>query len=260
MAELRRIKGDSPCAKAGPPPRRTFAPRSRLRAPRAPCPGCCGRRPASSRDCSDRQGRIPEARGLLAAVYGDFTEGFDLADLQAARLLLDELASAQRLRAHARLTASIVQSTSTLRQLTKISATSLGPALACEVKAPCEGNIASKPSARRAICPMRPAVGTATATSHSHHWGKLVMTWFPAADGTQIYYKDWGSGPARGLQPRLAAQRRCLGGPDGLPGLAAATAASPTTAAATAARASPGTATTWTPTPTTSRRSSTRST
>jgi len=38
-------------------------------------------------------GRIPEARGLLASVYGDFTEGFDLADLKAARLLLDELAS-----------------------------------------------------------------------------------------------------------------------------------------------------------------------
>jgi predicted ATPase len=38
-----------------------------------------------------RSRRIPEARGLLASVYADFTEGFDLADLKAARVLLDEL-------------------------------------------------------------------------------------------------------------------------------------------------------------------------
>jgi len=38
-------------------------------------------------------------------------------------------------------------------------------------------------------------------------------------DGTQIYYKDWGTGTARRLQPRLAAQRGCLRGPDVLPGL-----------------------------------------
>jgi predicted ATPase len=37
------------------------------------------------------QGRGAEARGLLAPVYGWFTEGFDTADLRDARALLDEL-------------------------------------------------------------------------------------------------------------------------------------------------------------------------
>jgi predicted ATPase len=35
----------------------------------------------------------PEARDLLAPVYGWFTEGFDTADLKDAKGLLDELAS-----------------------------------------------------------------------------------------------------------------------------------------------------------------------
>jgi hypothetical protein len=38
-----------------------------------------------------RSGRIPEARNILASVYGAFTEGFDLADLKAAKVLLEEL-------------------------------------------------------------------------------------------------------------------------------------------------------------------------
>jgi predicted ATPase len=38
------------------------------------------------------QGRRGEARDLLAAVYGWFTEGFDTKDLQEAKALLDELA------------------------------------------------------------------------------------------------------------------------------------------------------------------------
>jgi predicted ATPase len=38
------------------------------------------------------QGRHAEARDLLAPVYGWFTEGFDTADLQEAKTLLDELA------------------------------------------------------------------------------------------------------------------------------------------------------------------------
>jgi predicted ATPase len=38
-----------------------------------------------------KQGRVDEARGLLAPVYGRFTEGFDTADLRAAKCLLDEL-------------------------------------------------------------------------------------------------------------------------------------------------------------------------
>ena len=40
-----------------------------------------------------RQGKRAEARELLAPVYGWFTEGFDTADLQEAKALLDELAS-----------------------------------------------------------------------------------------------------------------------------------------------------------------------
>jgi predicted ATPase len=38
-----------------------------------------------------QQGRHEEAVALLAPVYAWFTEGFDTADLQAARTLLDEL-------------------------------------------------------------------------------------------------------------------------------------------------------------------------
>ena len=37
------------------------------------------------------QGKRPEARDLLAPIYGWFTEGFDTADLKDARALLDEL-------------------------------------------------------------------------------------------------------------------------------------------------------------------------
>jgi predicted ATPase len=37
------------------------------------------------------QGRHPEARDLLAPVYGWFTEGFDTPDLKGAKALLDEL-------------------------------------------------------------------------------------------------------------------------------------------------------------------------
>jgi predicted ATPase len=39
------------------------------------------------------QGQRPQARDLLASVYGWFTEGFDTLDLKEARTLLDELAS-----------------------------------------------------------------------------------------------------------------------------------------------------------------------
>ena len=38
-----------------------------------------------------RQGKTAEARQLLAEIYGWFTEGFDTADLKAAKVLLDEL-------------------------------------------------------------------------------------------------------------------------------------------------------------------------
>ena len=39
-----------------------------------------------------QQGQRVEARELLAPIYGWFTEGFDTADLQDARALLEELA------------------------------------------------------------------------------------------------------------------------------------------------------------------------
>ena len=38
-----------------------------------------------------QQGKRDEARQLLAPIYGWFTEGFDTADLQEAKALLEEL-------------------------------------------------------------------------------------------------------------------------------------------------------------------------
>jgi len=39
-----------------------------------------------------QQGKLVEARELLAPIYGWFTEGFDTADLQEAKALLETLA------------------------------------------------------------------------------------------------------------------------------------------------------------------------
>jgi predicted ATPase len=39
------------------------------------------------------QGKVSEARELLAPVYGWFTEGFDTRDLKDAKTLLEELAA-----------------------------------------------------------------------------------------------------------------------------------------------------------------------
>ena len=39
------------------------------------------------------QGKRRQAHGLLAPVYGWFTEGFDTLDLREAKALLDDLAS-----------------------------------------------------------------------------------------------------------------------------------------------------------------------
>ena len=39
-----------------------------------------------------QQGKRAEAYALLAPIYGWFTEGFDTADLQEAKVLLEELA------------------------------------------------------------------------------------------------------------------------------------------------------------------------
>jgi adenylate cyclase len=38
-----------------------------------------------------RQGKIGEARKMLAKIYNWFTEGFDTADMKDAKALLDEL-------------------------------------------------------------------------------------------------------------------------------------------------------------------------
>jgi predicted ATPase len=38
------------------------------------------------------QGKVQQARELLAPVYGWFTEGFDTRDLKEAKALLDDLA------------------------------------------------------------------------------------------------------------------------------------------------------------------------
>jgi predicted ATPase len=38
-------------------------------------------------------GKVPQARELLAPVYGWFTEGFDMRDLKDGKALLQELAS-----------------------------------------------------------------------------------------------------------------------------------------------------------------------
>lgn len=46
-----------------------------------------------------RQGKPSEARQMLAGIYGWFTEGFDTADLQDAKALLDELGSEFKLQA-----------------------------------------------------------------------------------------------------------------------------------------------------------------
>ena len=59
------------------------------------------RQPASSRELRaalslsrlwQQQGKWDEARALLAPIHGWFTEGFDTADLQEAKALLDALA------------------------------------------------------------------------------------------------------------------------------------------------------------------------
>jgi hypothetical protein len=53
---------------------------------------------AETRKCAEPhlwrpQGKVQQARELLAPVYGWFTEGFDTRDLKEAKTLLEELAS-----------------------------------------------------------------------------------------------------------------------------------------------------------------------
>jgi pimeloyl-ACP methyl ester carboxylesterase len=78
----------------------------------------------------------------------------------------------------------------------------------------------------------------------------MAMGTITTSDGTEIFYKDWGSG-----QPIVFSHGWPLCADDWdnqmLYFLNRATASSPTTGAATAARRRPAMATTWTTTPTT---------
>ena len=51
------------------------------------------KRISSAHSLSRDQGKVRQARELLAPVYGWFTEGFDTRDLKEAKALLDELAA-----------------------------------------------------------------------------------------------------------------------------------------------------------------------
>ena len=61
-------------------------------APRALDRGGMGQSPAMSAALWRDQGKVQQARELLAPVYGWFTEGFDTLDLKEAKALLDDLA------------------------------------------------------------------------------------------------------------------------------------------------------------------------
>ena len=93
-AEVCRLRGVLPCG-------------SRGRRRRRRKPGCSGpwTSPAARKQKSlelraaislsrlwQQQGKQAEARELLAPIYGWFTEGFDTADLQEAKALLETLA------------------------------------------------------------------------------------------------------------------------------------------------------------------------
>jgi predicted ATPase len=52
--------------------------------------GCC-QAPARGWRAAIQQGKRAEADELLASIYGWFTKGFDTADLQEARALLEAL-------------------------------------------------------------------------------------------------------------------------------------------------------------------------
>ena len=92
VAELRRIKGELILKEAASDACRAAEEHFRSSIETARVQGALAwmlRSATSLARLQRRSGRIPEARGLLASVYGDFTEGLDLADLKAARALLD---------------------------------------------------------------------------------------------------------------------------------------------------------------------------
>ena len=77
------------------------------------------------------------------------------------------------------------------------------------------------------------------------------MAIFTTKENVEIYYKDWGTGPAVVFSHGWPLNADSWESQMFYPGRQRLPRASPTTAAATAVRASPGTATTWTTTPTT---------
>ena len=93
-AEIHRIHGDLLLALPTPAPARAEAAfRKALEIARSQQARALELRAATSlaRLCG-AQGRRGEARALLQPVYAWFTEGFDTADLEDARALLEELA------------------------------------------------------------------------------------------------------------------------------------------------------------------------
>jgi predicted ATPase len=95
VAELRRIKGELILKEGASDARRAAEEHFRSSIETARAQGVLAwmlRSATSLALLQRRSGRIPEGRSLLASVYGDFREGFDLPDLKTAKALLDELA------------------------------------------------------------------------------------------------------------------------------------------------------------------------
>src|SRR5262249_3856832 len=92
-AELHRLKGELLLRQASPPEEGEACFRQALDiAPHQQAKSFELRAAMSLSRLWQQQGKRTEAHDLLAPVYGWFTEGFDTADLQEAKALLEELA------------------------------------------------------------------------------------------------------------------------------------------------------------------------
>ena len=95
MAELRRIKGELLLLQGTEDAARAAEGHFRGAIGTARAQGALSwelRAATSLARLEQRRGLVPKARDLPAPVYGRFTEGFERADLAAAKRLLDELA------------------------------------------------------------------------------------------------------------------------------------------------------------------------
>jgi len=91
-AELYRLKGELLLSQASPPEEAEACFQQALDVARRQEAKSLELRTAMSlARLWQRRGKRPEAYALLAPVYGWFTEGFDTADLQEAKALLEEL-------------------------------------------------------------------------------------------------------------------------------------------------------------------------